>query len=145
MGRNMFGPIRGPWTDENWEGWWGDGPPFHHPVFVLTNFDRESIKMLGGTTFHFVSDGFASALGQAFDAAKGGDVRVGGGPATIQQYLSAGLVDEMQVAIVPILLGGGTRLFDNLGEGPIGLECIEFIGSPTVAHARFARSDSRSS
>lgn len=141
MGRNMFGPIRGPWIDENWKGWWGDDPPFHHPVFVLTNFDRDPIRMEGGTTFHFVTDGFASALGQAFDAANGDDVRVGGGPATIQQYLSAGLIDEMHVAIVPILLGGGTRLFDNLSDGPVGLECIEFIGSPTVAHARFARTD----
>ncbi len=144
MGRNMFGPIRGPWTDEDWKGWWGDDPPFRHPVFVLTNFDRESIKMKGGTTFHFVTDGFASALEQAFDAANGEDIRVGGGPITIQQYLNAGLIDEMHVAIAPILLGGGTRLFDNLSDGPIGLECVEFVSSPTVVHARFARSGASS-
>lgn len=144
MGRNMFGPFRGPWIDENWTGWWGDNPPFRHPVFVLTNFDREPIKMKGGTTFHFVTDGFASALEQAFDAANGEDVRVGGGPTTIQQYLNAGLIDEMHVAIVPILLGSGVRLFDNLSDGPIGLECVELTGAPTVVHARFARSGASS-
>lgn len=144
MGRNMFGPIRGPWTEEDWKGWWGDDPPFHHPVFVLTHFQREPIRMDGGTSFNFVTHGIASALEQAFDVANGADVRVGGGPDTIQQYLRAGLIDEMHVAIAPILLGGGTRLFDNLEGGAIEYECVELIGAPTVVHARFARSGTSS-
>jgi dihydrofolate reductase len=138
MGRNMFGPIRGPWPDEKWRGWWGDNPPYHHPVFVLTQHPRESITMQGGTTFHFVDDGIESALEQAFDAADGQDVRLGGGVATVQQYLRAGLIDEMHLVYVPILLGDGERLFDHIG-GPIGYECVEFVGTPSVAHARFAR------
>jgi dihydrofolate reductase len=144
MGRNMFGPIRRQWTDDDWKGWWGDNPPFHHPVFVLTHFQRESIRMDGGTSFHFVNGGIASALEQAFDAAKGGDVRIGGGSDTIQQYLRAGLVDEVHVAIAPILLGGGTRLFDNLEGGSIEYECIEMISAPTVVHVRFGRSGASS-
>ena len=144
MGRNMFSPIRGPWTDEEWKGWWGDDPPFHHPVFVLTHFQREPINMNGGTTFIFVTDGIASALEQAFNAADGADVRVGGGPDTIQQYLRAGLIDEMHVAIAPILLGGGTRLFDNLEGGVIEYECVEMISAPNVVHARFGRSGASS-
>jgi len=138
MGRNMFGPIRGSWGDEQWSGWWGDVPPYHHPVFVLTHHPQAPITMRGGTTFHFVDDGIESALKQAFAAAAGGDVRIGGGAATIQQYLRAGLVDEMHMAIVPILLGSGERLFDNL-DGPIGYRCVEFVSSPSVAHARFVR------
>jgi dihydrofolate reductase len=114
MGRNMFGPIRGSWKDEEWAGWWGDDPPFHHPVFVLTHHSRASIAMQGGTTFHFVTDGIQVALGRALEAANGSDVRLGGGAATIQQYLRAGLIDEMHVAIVPVLLGSGERLFDHL-------------------------------
>ena len=139
MGRNMFGPFRGPWADEQWTGWWGDEPPYHHPVFVLTHHPRPSIPMRGGTTFHFVDDGIESALAQAFEAAGGRDVRIGGGPATIQQYLRAGLVDEMHVAVVPILLGAGERLLDNLDAASHGLTCVEFVGSPAVAHVRFAR------
>src|SRR5712691_7689848 len=139
MGRNMFGPIRGPWGHEKWSGWWGDDPPFHHPVFVLTHHPQPSITMQGGTTFHFVVDGIEAALEKAFAAAQGKDVRIGGGPATIQQYLRAGLVDELHFAIVPILLGSGERLFDNLDGGPAGYECVEFVSSPAVAHVLLAR------
>ncbi|MGH9014372.1 MAG: dihydrofolate reductase family protein [Acidimicrobiia bacterium] len=139
MGRNMFGPIRGPWGDEEWTGWWGDTPPYHHPVFVLTHHPHPPISMQGGTTFHFVDDGIEAALERALDAADGNDVRVGGGPATIQQYLRAGLIDDMHLVIVPILLGGGERLFDHLDGGAVGYECVEFVSSPTVAHTRFSR------
>ena len=140
MGRNMFGPIRGPWSDASWRGWWGEDPPYHHPVFVLTHHPHPSIAMEGGTTFHFVTDGIEAALERAFEAAGGDDVRLGGGVATIQQYLRAGLVDEMHVAIVPVLLGRGERLFDHLDGGQVAYECIEFANSGAVAHARFARS-----
>ncbi len=139
MGRNMFGPVRGRWPDEEWKGWWGPDPPYHHPVFVLTHHPREPIPMEGGTTFNFVTDGIESALSQAFAAAGDLDVRLGGGSATIQQYLKAGLVDEMHVAIVPIFLGAGERLFDHLDGGPFGYECVELVSSPWVTHARFVR------
>jgi dihydrofolate reductase len=138
MGRNMFGPIRGPWGDGEWRGWWGNNPPFHHPVFVLTHHPRASITMEGGTTFHFVDDGVEAALQRAFDAAPGRDVRLGGGVATIRQYLRAGLIDELHLAIVPVLLGAGERLFDNL-DGPAGYESVELTCSPSVAHVRLAR------
>jgi dihydrofolate reductase len=139
MGRNMFGPIRGEWPDETWTGWWGDDPPYHHQVFVLTHHPRGPIKMHGGTTFNFVTDGIEAALDRAFEAADGRDVRLGGGVATIQQYMRAGLLDELHVAIVPILLGGGERLWDGLDGGSAGYECVELISSPSVVHARFAR------
>jgi dihydrofolate reductase len=139
MGRNMFGPIRGEWGGDKWTGWWGDNPPFHHPVFVLTHHPRPSITMQGATTFHFVDGGIEVALERAFDSANGDDVRLGGGPDTIQQYLRAGLVDEMHVVIVPILLRRGEKLFDHLDGGPEGYECVEFINSPAVGHARFSR------
>jgi dihydrofolate reductase len=139
MGRNMFGPVRGPWESaEPWDGWWGDDPPYHHPVFVLTHHAREPVEMKGGTTFHFVTSGIESALSQAFEAAGGADVRLGGGPSTIQQYLRAGLVDELHVAIVPILLGGGERLFEEVGVLP-GYECAEAAGT-SVAHVWLRRS-----
>jgi dihydrofolate reductase len=137
MGRNMFGPVRGPWGDSEWTGWWGDDPPYHHAVFVLTHHPREPIPMQGGTTFHFVDDGIESALERAFQAADGADVRLGGGVSVIQQYLRAGLVDELHVAIVPILLGRGERLFENLAD--VGYECVELVASPSVAHVRLAR------
>ena len=140
MGRNMFGPIRGPWPDNEWKGWWGDNPPYHHQVFVLTHHPHASITMEGGTTFQFVTDGIETALERAFEAANGNDVRLGGGASTIQQYLRAGLVDEMHVAIVPILLGSGERLFDNFDGTAAGYECVELVSSPSVVHARFARS-----
>jgi dihydrofolate reductase len=139
MGRNMFGPIRGSWGDESWSGWWGDEPPYHHPVFVLTHHPRPSITMEGGTTFHFVDDGIDAALERALDAADGNDVRIGGGVATIQQYLRAGLIDDMHLAIVPILLRGGERLFDHLDGGPEGYECVELVSSPSVVHVRLTR------
>lgn len=138
MGRNMFGPLRGPWEDESWTGWWGEEPPYRHPVFVLTHHARPSVAMRGGTIFHFVTDGIESALKQAFDAADGADVRLGGGPATVQAYLRAGLVDELHVVIAPILLGGGVRLFDGIGPG-LGYECAELVSSPAVVHARFRK------
>lgn len=139
MGRNMFGPIRGPWNDESWKGWWGEDPPYHHPVFVLTHHPRAPITMQGGTTFHFVDDGIQVVLERAFQAAGGKDVRLGGGVATIQQYLRAGLIDEMHLVIVPILLGRGERLFDHLDDATDSYECIEFAASASVLHARFAR------
>jgi dihydrofolate reductase len=139
MGRNMFGPSRGPWENDDWKGWWGDDPPFHHPVFVLTHHAREPIPMQGGTTFHFVTDGIEAALERAFEAAGGDDVRLGGGVATIQEFLRAGLVDEMHLAITPVLLGSGERLFDNLGGGPTGFECVEFVASPSALHTTFKR------
>ena len=139
MGRNMFGPIRGGWGDDSWKGWWGDEPPYHHPVFVLTHHPHEPIPMQGGTTFNFVTDGIESALKQAFAAANGGDVRLGGGASAVQQYLRAGLIDELHLAIVPVLLGGGERLFDNLNGGPSGYECVEVVSSPNVTHVRLAK------
>jgi dihydrofolate reductase len=140
MGRNMFGPIRGPWADEQWRGWWGEEPPYHHPVYVLTNHPRDPITMLGGTVFHFVTDGIHAALKQALDAADGQDVKIAGGVSTIQQYLRAGLVDELEVAIAPVLLGGGERLFSGLDGGLAGFECTDFVGTTMALHARFARS-----
>jgi dihydrofolate reductase len=139
IGRNMFGPIRGPWDNDPWTGWWGDDPPYHHPVFVLTHHPRPSIPMQGGTMFHFVTDGIEAALTRALDTANGADVRIGGGAATIEAYLRAGLIDEMHVVIVPVLLRDGERLFDHLDGGPEGYESVEFVCSPSVAHVRLAR------
>jgi dihydrofolate reductase len=139
MGRNMFGPIRGPWGDDEWKGWWGDEPPYHHPVFVLTHHAHDPIPMEGGTTFSFVSDGIEAALERALEAADGSDVRIGGGVSTIQQYLRAGLIDEMHVPIVPVLLRDGERLFDNLDGALDRYECLDFVSSPGVAHARIAK------
>ncbi|HSS59892.1 MAG TPA: dihydrofolate reductase family protein [Candidatus Limnocylindrales bacterium] len=138
MGRNMFGPIRGPWKDEDWTGWWGDDPPYHHPVFVLTHHPRPSVAMRGGTTFHFVTDGIEAALERAFEAAGGRDVRLGGGAATIQQYLRAGLIDEMHIAIVPVLLGAGERPLEHV-DTSARYECVEFVSSPAVCHVRLSR------
>jgi dihydrofolate reductase len=138
MGRNMFGPVRGPWDNEDWTGWWGPNPPYHHPVFVLTHHPRPSVTMEGGTTFHFVSDGIEDALKRALDAARGQDVRIGGGVSTIQQYLRAGLIDELHLAIVPVLLGSGERLFDHLDGDPAGYS-VEFTASPAVLHVRMAK------
>lgn len=140
MGRNMFGPVRGPWPDGSWKGWWGDDPPYHHPVFVLTHHARDPLPMQGGTTFHFVTDGIEAALGRAFEAAHGQDVRLGGGASTIRQYLRAGLVDEMHVAISPALLGSGERLFDLLDPDFASRYAVaEAATSPGVLHARIAR------
>src|SRR6266513_2446967 len=130
MGRNMFGG--GP-------GWWGDDPPFHHPVFVLTHHPREPLEMKGGTTFHFVTDGIESAFDQARAAAGGKGVSLGGGASVARQYLAAGLLDEIVLAVVPIFLGGGARLFDNLGDAAPKLEQVEAVGAPGVTHIRYAR------
>jgi len=140
MGRNMFGPVRGPWGDDDWRGWWGDNPPYHYPVFVLTHHARPPLEMEGGTTFHFVTDGIEAALERASAAAAGKDVVIGGGASSARQYLRAGLVDELEVHVSPVLLGGGERLFDDIGDGTAGLELVELVASPAVAHYRFARS-----
>lgn len=134
MGRNMFGPVRGAWGDEAWKGWWGDDPPFHSPVFVLTHQPREPIEMQGGTTFHFVTDGIEAALERAMEAANGQDVAIGGGADVAQQYLRARLIDEMVVHVVPVLLGSGSRLFENLDGGPSGYECVGLVSSSAAAH-----------
>ena len=138
MGRNMFGPIRGEWGDSDWRGWWGDEPPYHHPVFVLTHHPHEPIEMQGGTTFHFVTDGIESALEQARVAAGDEDIRLGGGASTVQQYVKAGHVDELHVPVTHVLLGAGERLFDGLGEALEGYE-TELTCSPRVAHFRYLR------
>jgi dihydrofolate reductase len=139
MGRNMFGGGPGPWGDDPWKGWWGDDTPFHHPVFVLTHHAREPLELQGGTTFHFVTEGVESALGRARDVAGDKDVSVGGGAEAVQQYLAAGLLDEILVSVVPVLLGGGARLFENLGEATTRLEQTEVIEAPGVTHVRYAR------
>jgi dihydrofolate reductase len=140
MGRNMFGGHPGPWSvAKPWNGWWCDTPPFHHPVFVLTHHSREPVTKQGGTTFTFVTEGIEAALEQARDAAGEKDVALGGGASVAQQYLTAGLLDELQLHVAPILLGGGARLFDNqLADGPGELECTRVMGSPTgVAHLSY--------
>jgi dihydrofolate reductase len=139
MGRNMFGPVRGDWGAEEWTGWWGEDPPFHHDVFVLTHHARDPVTMAGGTTFHFVTDGIEAALERARDAAGTAHVRLGGGAATVRQYLRAGLVDELHLVVVPVLLGGGERLFEDLGAALDGWRCVEFAPSKAVAHVRLRR------
>jgi len=140
MGRNMFGGHPGPWDAENpWKGWWGKNPPFHHPVFVLTHHAREPLEMDGGTTFTFVTDGIESALEQARRAAGGKDVALAGGAKAAQQYLAAGLVDEMEIHLVPTLLGGGERLFEGVGDNLHGLELVRTVATPQVTHLKFAR------
>jgi dihydrofolate reductase len=134
LGRNMFGPIRGPWPDLNWKGWWGDNPPYHVPVFVLTHHARPPIEMEGNTTFHFVTGGIHEALDRAREAANGIDVRIGGGPNVIQQYLREALIDELHVAIAPILLGRGERLFEGVDLRALGYECVQFEASEKAAH-----------
>jgi len=142
IGRNMFGPVRGPWPDEAWKGWWGDTPPYHVPVFVLTHFARPPLEMAGGTVFHFVTDGIHGALAHAREAAKGQDVRVGGGMATIRSYLTAGLVDEMHVAIAPALLGTGEALFAGIDLVKLGYRCSEHVGTPDATHIVMTRAGS---
>src|SRR5215467_13825838 len=134
LGRNMFGPLRGAWPDENWKGWWGENPPYHTPVFILTHHPRASITMEGETTFHFVSDGIHATLNRARDAANGRDIRLGGGVAVIQQYLRAGLIDEMHVAISPFLLGTGEQLFTDIDLVKLGYQCTEHVPSPNTTH-----------
>jgi dihydrofolate reductase len=134
LGRNMFGPVRGPWPDESWKGWWGDNPPYHVPVFVLTHHPRPSLAMEGGTVFHFVTDGIESALRQAKQAAQGKDVRLGGGVATIQEYLSARLVDELHIAVSPVLLGKGEHLFAGIDLPALGYALRERVSTPAATH-----------
>jgi dihydrofolate reductase len=137
MGRNMFGG-EGSWEDHPWDGWWGDDPPFHTPVFIVTHHAREPVAMQGGTTFNFVTDGIESALEQAREAAGGKDVALGGGANVAQQYLKAGLIDEMQLHVVPVLLGDGARLLDDLGGAEIGLECTAAVEAPGVTHLTYS-------
>jgi dihydrofolate reductase len=134
LGRNMFSPIRGEWPDENWKGWWGDNPPYHVPVFILTHHPRPSIEMDGGTTFHFVTGGIREALDRAREGAGTMDVRIGGGANTIQQYLRERLIDELHIAISPVLLGRGERLFEGLDLRALGYECVEFVASEKATH-----------
>jgi dihydrofolate reductase len=140
MGRNMFGGQPGPWKAATpWNGWWGDDPPYHHPVFVLTHYPREPLMLEGGNSFHFVTDGIESALAQARVAAKGKDVSLAGGAKAAQQYLRAGLVDEMNLNIAPTLLGSGEWLFDGVGDDLHGLELVRTVAGPKATHLRFAR------
>ena len=135
LGRNMFGPVRGPWPDESWKGWWGDEPPYHTPVFVLTHHPRAPLAMKGGTEFRFVTGGIHAALEQARDAAKGQDVRVGGGVSTIRQYLRAGLIDELHLVVAPVLLGAGEHLLSGIDARALGFECAEHLpGARAAAH-----------
>jgi dihydrofolate reductase len=134
LGRNMFGPVRGPWPDNNWKGWWGDEPPYHSPVFVLTHFPREPLKMAGGTEFRFVTEGIHAALQQATAAAGGRDVRLGGGVATVREYLRAALIDELHLAISPVLLGSGEHLLNGIDMRALGYVCSEHIAGERATH-----------
>ena len=140
MGRNMFGPpAGGDWGDGSWKGWWGDDPPYHHPVFVLTHHPRDPVEMEGGTTFHFVTDGIESALEQAQTAAGGQDVQLWGGGEIIRQYLAAGLIDELELHVAPVLLGGGSRIFDEAASAGSRLEQVRVLEAPGVAHVKYRR------
>jgi dihydrofolate reductase len=139
LGRNMFGPIRGDWPNEDWKGWWGDNPPYHSPVFVLTHYPRPTFRMEGGTVFHFVTEGMHSALERAKKAANGKNVRLGGGVATIRQYLEAQLVDELHIAISPILLGSGEHLFAGLDLRKLGYSCTEHVPGAKATHVVLTR------
>lgn len=140
MGRNMFGPVRGPWLDESWKGWWGDNPVYHMPVFVLTNHPRAPLVMEGGTTFYFVTDGIHAALERAREAAGGKDVRIGGGVDTIRQYLKERLIDELHIAISPIVLGSGERLFEGINLVELGYSCTRHAATERATHLVLTRS-----
>jgi dihydrofolate reductase len=139
LGRNMFGPVRGAWPDDTWKGWWGDDPPYHVPVFVLAHHARDPVPMAGGTTFHFVTDGIEAALERARSAAGGKDIRLGGGVATIRQYLAAGHIDELHLAIAPILLGSGEHLFLGMDLPALGYSVVEHVATPLATHIVLAR------
>jgi dihydrofolate reductase len=139
LGRNMFGPVRGPWSDDTWKGWWGDNPPYHCPVFVLTNHPRASVPMQGSTTFHFVTDGIQAALERAREAAGGKDIRLGGGVATIRHYLQAGLIDEMHLAISPVLLGSGEHLLAGIDLPKLGYAIVEHVPTEKATHVVLAK------
>jgi dihydrofolate reductase len=141
MGRHMFGPVRGAWGRDPWKGWWGDDPPYHHPVFVLTHHARPPLPMEGGTTFHFVTDGIESALKQAKAAAGDKNVAVMGGANIAQQYIRSGLLDEIQIHLVPVLLGSGARLFDNTDGRQTAFECVRIVNSPSVSHYKYRRKE----
>ena len=134
LGRNMFGPIRGPWPDEDWKGWWGEEPPYHVPVFVLTHHARAPLVMNGGTTFHFVTEGIHAALDQAKKAAGEKDVRIGGGVATVRQFLNEGLIDELHLAVAPVLLGSGEALFAGMNWSDLGYECVKHVPGERAVH-----------
>lgn len=138
MGRNMFGPVRGPWSNEDWRGWWGDDSPFHHPVFVLTHFERPDL-VLGDTTFHFVNGGIESVVSMARDAAPDLDIHVGGGAATLQAFLNAQLVDELNVSVAPVYLGAGERVFEVAGEWPEGYEVQDVLAGEGATHYTLVR------
>ena len=139
LGRNMFGPIRGPWQDDEWKGWWGDNPPYHVPTFVLTHFPRDPIQMEGGTTFFFVTGGIREALALARSAAGGKDIRIGGGANTIQQFLRDGSIDEMHLAVAPVILGAGERLFERVNLRELGYVCKEQVGTQLATHYFISR------
>jgi dihydrofolate reductase len=134
IGRNMFGPVRGAWPDEAWKGWWGEEPPFHTPVFVLTHHPRPTLKMRGGTDFHFVTDGIHAALERAIAAANGRDVRLGGGVATVQQFLRARLIDDLHLPLRPVLMGSGEKLWDGIDMHALGYECANTIAGERATH-----------
>jgi len=139
LGRNMFGPVRGAWPDESWKGWWGDKPPYHTPVFVLTHYPRPAFEMKGGTVFHFVTEGFHAALDRATEAAGGQDVRIGGGVATVRQYLSARMVDEIHLAVAAVLLGRGENLFAGMDLPGLGYRCMEQVAGERANHVLIRR------
>jgi dihydrofolate reductase len=139
LGRNMFGPVRGPWPDDSWKGWWGDTPPYHVPAFVLTHHPRPSLTMNGGTVFHFVTGGIHEALTRATEAANGKDIRLGGGVSTIRQYLAAGLIDELHLAISPMLLGAGEDLLAGINLPALGYRCTEHVPTPNATHVVLTR------
>ncbi len=139
IGRNMFGPVRGPWPDESWRGWWGEEPPYHVPVFVLTHYPRPPLTMAGGTVFHFVTAGIEAALEQATAAAGGKDVRIGGGVATVRQYLRAALIDELHLAISPLLLGSGEHLLRDIDLCALGYECAKYVAGERACHVFLRR------
>lgn len=141
LGRNMFGPIRGPWIDDEWKGWWGENPPYHVPVFVLTHYPRDAIVMEGGTTFHFVTGGIYEALELARGVADGKDIRIGGGASTIRQFLGAGLIDEMHVATVPVVLGSGEHLWHGMNLRELGYRCTSHVGTEQATHWFVSRDD----
>ena len=141
LGRNMFGPVRGPWPDHSWRGWWGEEPPYRTPVFVLTHHARPPLAMRGGTEFRFVTDGIESALRQALEAAGGRDVRIGGGVATVRQYLKARLIDDLHLAVAPVLLGSGEHLWHDLDLHALGYECAETVAGERATHVILRRKD----
>ena len=145
LGRNMFGPIRGPWPDESWKGWWGEEPPYHTPVYVLTHHARAPIKMKGGTEFFFVTDGIESALKQAKVAAGSRDIRIGGGVATIRQYLRAGLLDELHLVISPVLMGSGEHLWNGIDMHALGYECAKHVAGERAMHVYLRKRDKAAS